>query len=103
MNVKKTTLTIAMMIFMVFAISGVTEASYAYWASNVTAPANSDTTGTIGVGTWSFIPQWDANTTYLTGDQVINNGFVYEAKRDNPTREPGVDGGWNRDWTQITF
>jgi hypothetical protein len=101
MNVKKTALTIAMMIFMVFAISGVTEASYAYWASNVTAPANSDTTGTIGVGTWTFAAQYDPNTSYNVGDIVSNNGSTYQAKKSGLLKEPGVAPGWNADWNQI--
>jgi hypothetical protein len=101
MNIKKMFLTAAMMLFMVFAISGLAENTYAYWASNVAPPTASDTSGTIGIGAWAVIPQWDPAGTYLIGDRVVNNGSIYEAKKDNPTKEPGVDSGWSSQWTLI--
>ena len=101
MNVKKVFLTAAMMLFMVFAVSGLADQTYAYWASNVTAPADTNSIGTAAIGTWSVIPQWDPAATYVIGDQVVNNGTIYEAKKNNPTREPGVDGGWNSEWLVI--
>lgn len=86
---------------MVFTIALSTEQSFAFWASGVTGPAIGNTVGTIQTGAWQTIPQWDSNTSYLVGDQVINNGSIYQAKKNNPTREPGVSGGWKSDWTLI--
>jgi hypothetical protein len=53
------------------------------------------------MGDWLAIPQWEAGVTYLIGDRVVNNGSIYEAKKDNPNKEPGVDGGWNSEWIVI--
>lgn len=101
MNLKKTIKMTSMILFMVFAISSVTEYSFAYWATNVTAPTDTSTEGIASVGTWVVYDQWDAGTTYFIGDRVVNNGIVYEAKKNNPTKQPGVDGGWNSQWIQI--
>ncbi len=39
--------------------------------------------------------------TYVIGDQVTHNGTTYQAKKDNPTKEPGVSGGWASQWTVL--
>lgn len=101
MNLKKTIKMTSMILFMVFAISSVTEYSFAYWASNVTPPTNTSTEGVASIGAWQTVPQWTAGTTYVIGDRVVNNGIIYEAKKNNPTRQPGVDSGWNSEWLQI--
>jgi hypothetical protein len=89
------------MTFMIFAITSVTDYSYAYWATNVSAPIDDSSTGTITVGTWSTsIPSYDPNTYYTSGDVVENNGIYYTAKKSGYLLEPGVAGGWKRDWTQ---
>ena len=101
MELKRMIKTAAVMIIMVFAVSNITEYSYAYWATNVTVPADDSTVGDVGVGTWTMLTQWDANATYSIGDRVSNNGIIYEAKKNNPTKQPGVDTGWNSEWIQI--
>jgi len=101
MNVKQVVIKLTMILFMVFAVSSVTEYSYAYWATNVTPPSSVNTTGTVGVGTYTFSAQWDPGTTYSIGDRVTNNGVTYEAKKNNPTKEPGVDTGWKSDWIVV--
>jgi hypothetical protein len=100
MNLKKIVLSIAMIVFMVFAISGVAEDTFAYWASNVTPPANISDTTTTSTGTWTQAFQYDPNTSYSVGDVVTNNGITYTAKKSGILREPGVASGWARDWTQ---
>lgn len=101
MNLKKFALTAAMMVFMVFAISGLADQTYAYWASNVTAPIDTGATSTSSVGTWTVnAPQYDPNTSYAVGDVVTNNGITYTAKKSGLLVEPGVANGWKSDWTQ---
>ena len=100
MKIKRTILYIAMITFMVFAVSGITETTYAYWASTVSGANNTDNSS-VTIGTWTTLEQWDPAGTYLTGDQVINNGIIYQAKKDNPTKEPGVDSGWTSQWLEI--
>ena len=100
MKIKKAVLTIAIGIFMVFSLSLVTSQTYAYWVSSITG--NNDTVSpTATIGTWTQIFPWDANATYAVGDQVTNNGTTYQAKKANPTKEPGVDGGWNSQWLVV--
>ena len=98
MKLKKTFLALAIIIFMVFSLSFVTSDSLAYWANGVTITQGSQTS-TVTIGTW--ILPWDINTSYLAGDQVTNNGVTYQAKKDNPTKEPGVDSGWTSEWTAL--
>lgn len=99
MQKKRKFLELAIVLFMVFSVSLTTSSTLAYWTevngSSETAVA------TVTAGQWQQTFTWDANETYLAGDLVTNNGITYQAKRDNPTRQPGVDPGWNRDWTQI--
>lgn len=101
MNIKRTVFKIAVMIFMVFAVSSVTEYSYAYWASGVTGNSATESAVDVTVGTFTFYEAWDANTTYNTGDIVKHNGVIYQAKKNGVTKEPGVDGGWNSQWNVI--
>lgn len=101
MNLKHLALKIAVITIMVFAVSSVTEYSYAYWASNVTAPSNINTVGDVGVGIFDYYELWTIDGVYLTGDQISHNGVIYQAKKDNPTKEPGVDSGWTSQWTVI--
>jgi hypothetical protein len=101
MYLKRLALKIAVITFMVFAVSSVTEYSFAYWASNVVPPPTTTTTGDVGVGIFDYYELWSINGVYLIGDQVKNNGVIYQAKKNNPTKEPGVDGGWNSQWTVI--
>ena len=100
MSIKRIIPTITMMLFMVFALSQVTESTFAYWASSITGD-NDTATANVTMGDWQTIPAWDSQSTYLTGDQVQHNGTVYEAKKDNPTKEPGVSGGWKSEWLEI--
>jgi hypothetical protein len=100
MRIKQFVLTTAIGIFMVFSLSLVTPQTYAYWASGVTI-TNDNSTANITVGTWDQIFPWDTNATYVVGDLVTNNGTTYRAKKDNPTKEPGVDGGWSSQWTAV--
>lgn len=100
MKINKLILKVSIISLMVFSPMIVTDESHAYWAGAINDSANS-AIGTVTTGTWEQIFQWDPNKTYSAGDLVTNNGNTYEAKRDNPTREPGVGGGWQRDWTQV--
>jgi chitodextrinase len=101
MNIKKVFLAATVMIFMVFAISSVTEYSYAYWASNLSAPPDANAAGNVTIGSYIIILPWDSGTTYSLGDRVTNNGTTYEAKKNNPTKEPGVATGWKSDWVEV--
>jgi hypothetical protein len=100
MRVKTTLLRLAILSLVVVTAIFATSNTYAYWTSGITGDTASDAS-TVTIGTWNFIPQWDPNATYYLGDRVVNNGDIYEAKRDFPDREPGVSGGWNRDWFYI--
>lgn len=88
---------------MVFSLSLVTPHTFAYWRTSLTGDTHSLTGTTTTTGTWTqtFIVYWDANGTYLSGDIVSHNGVDYRAKKDNPTKEPGVDGGWTSQWTAL--
>ncbi len=99
MKIKKAFLLISIAIFMVFSLSFTTSESFAYWASSINDAIDTLQTATVTIGTWSQVFPWDANETYVIGDLVTNNGTTYRAKKDNPTKEPGVDGGWNSQWT----
>lgn len=101
MYLKRLAVKIAVITLMVFAVSSVTEYSYAYWASNVLPPTDINTVGTVSVGTYNYIEAWTIDGVYIIGDQVSNNGVIYQAKKDAPTKEPGVDGGWSSQWTAI--
>ena len=102
MNKKRKLLQKAILLFMVLSVPLTTSQTFAYWSDfEVAEPLPYTTTTTFTVGEWEQVLQWDPNATYLTGDQVTNNGITYQAKKDNPTREPGVGGGWNSEWTQI--
>ena len=101
MNIKKIIRKAAIMTFMIIAVSNVTENSFAYWATNVTAPITDTTTGTITVGSWSTsTPTYDPNTSYTIGDIVEYNGILYTAKKSGILVTPGVSPGWKSDWTQ---
>lgn len=97
MDKKRKILTLAIAIFMVLSFSLTTSKTFAYWA--MVASTTTHSTPMLTTGSWPQVFEWDPNATYLEGDLVTNNGVIYEAKRDNPTREPGVDKGWNRDWS----
>ena len=100
MNIKKIFLKITIAIFMVFSLSLATTESFAYWTSGLIG-ASENSEQSVTVGTWTQAFPWDSGTSYLTGDQVTNNGTTYQAKKDNPTKEPGVDGGWSSQWTAL--
>ncbi len=100
MKLKRVVLNIAIGIFMVFSLSFATSQTYAYWSSGFAADSEA-TSDTVTVGTWTQAFPWDANETYAVGDQVTNNGTTYQAKKANPTKEPGVDGGWNSQWLVV--
>lgn len=100
MNKKRKLLNITIVLFMVLSLSLSIGHTLAYWQGDVVGDFDT-ATATVDTGEWNQAFPYDPNTTYLTGDRVTNNGFIYEAKRDNPTREPGVDGGWNRGWNEI--
>ncbi len=101
MNIKKTFLTIAIGIFMVFSLSLTASNSFAYWASSIVGDTSATATANASIGTWDQAFPWDPDETYLIGDLVTNNGSTYKAKKDNPYKEPGVDGGWQSQWTLI--
>ncbi len=101
MRLKRKLLTISMIFLMVFSLSQFVDSTYAYWASGISTSSNT-TTRTISTGTWTFTTPYDPNTSYNIGDIVTNNGITYEAKKSGLLREPGVEGGWARDWTQLT-
>lgn len=101
MDIKQIIKKVAIMTFMIFTVSSVTDNTFAYWASNVTAPVDGTTTGTVLVGTWTTVAQYDPNTSYAVGDIVENNGLTYQAKKSGLLKEPGVANGWSSDWTQL--
>jgi hypothetical protein len=96
MKHKKNILQLAILIFMVFSLSFVMPKSFAVW-SDVQLIKSTPTS--VSLGEWEQVFPWDPNETYEEGDLVIVDGIVYEAKRNNPSREPGVDVGWQRDWS----
>ena len=100
MSIKRRMLSFFLLTFMVISSLLVIGESYAYWMGGA-AGASDNATINITTGEWNQAFEWDPNATYSTGDRVINNGITYEARRDNPTREPGVGGGWRSEWTQI--
>ncbi|KFZ27187.1 MAG: Carbohydrate binding domain protein [Candidatus Izimaplasma bacterium HR2] len=100
MNIKKIFLSISLATFMVFSLSFTTDESFAYWTAGFLG--DSETTApTVATGTWTQAFPWDANATYVIGNLVTNNGTTYQAKKDNPTKEPGVDKGWASQWTAL--
>ena len=100
MGIKRRLLSFFVLSFMVFSsLLGISH-SYAYWIGGV-AGASETANITVSTGEWNQAFEWDPDATYSTGDRVTNNGIIYEAKRNNPDREPGVDNGWRRDWTEI--
>lgn len=101
MKIKKTFLAIAIAIFMVFSLSFTTSESFAYWASSINGANNSSQTALVTIGTWTQIYIWNTSDVYVIGDLVTNNGTTYRAKKNNPTKEPGVSGGWKSEWTAL--
>lgn len=99
MKIKKIFLFISIAIFMVFSLSLVTPDSLAYWQGAILGDTSDPASATVTVGDWGQAFEYDPNATYSIGDIVINNGVEYTAKKDNPTKEPGVDRGWNSQWT----
>jgi heme-binding NEAT domain protein len=100
MSEKRKILRIAIFVFMVLSISLTTSQTLAYWAQPPSI-VSTTTTGTVTTGTWEQAFPYDPNATYLDGDLVTNNGVTYSAKGDFPTKEPGVDNGWNSDWDRL--
>ena len=100
MNIKKKLLIIAIGIFMVFSLSLTPSESFAYWTGGFAADS-AVTSPTVTTGTWTAAYPWDSGMTYVIGDQVTHNGTTYQAKKDNPTKEPGVSGGWASQWTVL--
>jgi len=101
MNIKKTFLALAITIFMVFSLSLTISESFAYWSSGLGADSAVNSDVTVTVGTWTFVAPWDSGTSYAIGDQVTHNGTTYQAKKNNPTKEPGVSSGWKSEWTVV--
>lgn len=97
MRIKKI-LIYSLMCLMVFSTFYHTSQTYAYWSDINLSDTISEN---VEIGEWTVIFQWDPNKTYVTGDLVINNGITYQAKKNNPTREPGVTGGWKSDWNEL--
>lgn len=98
MKTLKRLLILSVVSLFLLASSFATSESYAYWVSTVN-PATGDSSTTVVLGSW--IQAWSATESYLTGDQVTHNGLTYQAKKDNPTKEPGVDNAWTSQWTQL--
>ncbi len=101
MKINKVFLYLSLAIFMVFSLSLVTPNSFAYWTEGTIGDISDTASTNVSTGTWTQAFPWDTNATYVTGDLVTNNGTTYQAKKDNPTKEPGVDGGWNSQWTVV--
>ncbi|MFP4078751.1 MAG: carbohydrate-binding protein [Candidatus Izemoplasmataceae bacterium] len=100
MRFKHKLFVLSLLTLMVFSSLFAMSGSYAFWRGDVIG--SSDTAiASVMTGEWDQVFEWDPNATYLDGDVVENNGVLYEAKRDNPDREPGVAKGWNRDWFQL--
>lgn len=95
MKTKKRLLHIAILTFMVFSASFIIPSSLAYW-SNIQMQDTAQ--ASVIIGEWNQIFDWDEDKIYEEGDLVFYNGELYEAKRDNPTREPGSPGS-RKDWT----
>jgi len=94
---KKHLLATSIATLMVLSSLFVVNESYAYWRGDV-LDATTTANATVATGEWDQVFEWDPNATYSAGDVIEYNGVLYEAKRENPTREPGVDNGWQRDW-----
>ena len=101
MKIKKNLLTISLAMFMVFSLSFTTSESFAYWTNSVIGDTSDVASASVTTGTWVQAFPWDTNETYSIGDEVTNNGTTYRAKKNNPTREPGVSGGWKSEWTAL--
>ena len=101
MKIKKKLLSLSLAIFMVFSLSFTTSESFAFWATGTTGDISDVALTSVTTGTWDQGFPWDINATYVIGDLVTNNGITYRAKKDNPTKEPGVDGGWSSQWTAL--
>jgi capsule polysaccharide export protein KpsE/RkpR len=99
MKIKQIFLTLSITNFMVFSLSLVTADSFAYWQGSVIVNLDTTQSATVTVGTWAQAFPWDPNATYVIGDIVTNNGVTYTVKKENPTKEPGVDKGWHSEWT----
>lgn len=103
MRLKKMVLTWAVLTLMVFALSSMTEQTYAYWASGIATPNVELRQDTISVGSWGvIIPIWNPTTTYVTGDLVTWNNRTYEARRTNTNWQPGSGWFWWIFWTEVT-
>ena len=101
MKLTRKILFLAIVSFMFLASSFVTSESYAYWAGSVSGDTDIATANSVSIDTWTYAGPWSSDGTFLTGDLVTHNGSTYSAKTDNPTKEPGVDGGWQSQWTQV--
>lgn len=78
------------MIFLIFSVSSITDYSYAYWASNVSQPANATTIGNINIADYLLHNYWNSKTKYKKNNIVYHNGEYWKARRDNRNIEPGT-------------
>ena len=84
-------------IFMVFLLSLTTSESFAYFYE--VSDASNVTSATVSMGeSWPQIFPFDPDAPFAIGDLVLHNGVLYEASKDNPTKEPGIDSGWQSEW-----
>ncbi len=95
---KKTILTIAVFVFMALWSLFFVSRTHAHWSD---VELSAFTSPDLTIGEWSLLLEWDPDATYSEGDIVSYNGVLYQARRENPIREPGVDGGWQRDWDAL--
>lgn len=102
MNKKRILRRMLVLMFMVFTVSTISDQTYAYWATNITPPIDSETTNVITIGAWSLYDDWQPGVTYYKGDIVYHNGQYYEATRTT-TYEPGAGWFWWFFWKTVTI
>lgn len=98
MKLKKHILALSIVVFMFISGLFLTTPTFAYWSIR---QLSVNETVDVNIGEWIFSIEWDPDATYNTGDIVSRNGVLYQAKRNNPTREPGEQAGWQSDWDAL--
>ncbi|ERJ11638.1 carbohydrate-binding protein [Haloplasma contractile] len=103
MDRKKRIIKSVVLLFMVFAMILSTSKTFAYWSNGMTVSGTNQVTATVRIGEWNQIFEWDANTTYYSGDLVTYNGNIYEAKRQHKNIRPESNeiNNWRKYWKQV--
>ncbi|MFU8793378.1 MAG: hypothetical protein ACNA7K_05060 [Acholeplasmataceae bacterium] len=94
MLIKKYILRLSLFSLMVFSPFISMNHSYAYWFNEV-APNSDTTTGSVTIGEWNIIQEWDPNAVYDVGAIVIYNGIEYTSLRAGNNKVPGANGSGN--------